>query len=230
MNKLSIIIPAYNEEKTLPEVIEKVLATEIPLEKEIIVVDDSSKDETAILAEKLPHVKLLRHENNKGKGAALATGIEAATGDIVIVQDADLEYDPNDYGKIIAPIINHECAVCYGSRFLGQKAKGYLKNRIANKFLSFFSNIFTGLDLTDVHTCYKAFRIDIIKSIKLEEKRFGFCPEVTVKVAKLLRKNGEKIKEVPISYFPRTTGEGKKIGWKDGFRAIWCTLIYSLKK
>ena len=197
-----------------------------PIEnKEIIVVDDCSKDGTREILETQvkPLVsKIIYHEQNTGKGGALRTGFQAATGDVCIVQDADLEYDPNEYPKVVEPIFNGEADVVYGSRFLNQKRKGYLTNRLANAFLTKLSNFFTHLKITDMETCYKCFKREIIQSIDIVENRFGFEPEITAKVAKL----GVRIKEVPISYDPRTNEEGKKIGLKDGLRAIYCILRY----
>jgi glycosyltransferase involved in cell wall biosynthesis len=188
-------------------------------------VDDKSTDETGEVLRKQiqPLVsKIIYHEVNMGKGGALRTGFTHATGDIVIIQDADLEYDPNEYGKIIEPILLGETDVCYGSRFLKNRAKGYIMNRVANKFLTLFSNIFSKQHLTDMETCYKAFRREVIQSITIEENRFGFEPEITAKVAK----KGIKIKEIGISYNPRSVKEGKKIGLKDGLRAIYCIWKY----
>ena len=225
---LSIIIPCYNERDNIETIVNKVL--ESPVEnKEIIVVDDMSNDGTKEVLEKRikPLVsKVIYHEVNQGKGSALRTGIEHATGDVVIIQDADLEYDPNEYPLVVEPIINKECEVCYGSRFLAQKhgrrAQEKLSNHLANRFLTVLSNLFTHQKLTDMETCYKAFRREIIQSIEIEEKCFGFEPEVTSKITK----KGIKIKEVPISYYPRTVTDGKKINVKDGFRAIYCIMKY----
>ncbi len=228
MNKesfiLSVVIPCYNEIDSIYEIVNKVLESPIN-NKEIIVVDDCSTDGTSEFLDSTiyPLVgKVIHHETNQGKGGALRTGFQNATGDIVIVQDADLEYDPNDYPLIVMPIANGECDICYGSRFLNQRAKGYLKNRLANKFLTKMSNHFTRLRLTDMETCYKAFRREIIQSVDIKENRFGFEPEITAKVSKM----NVKIKEVPISYYPRTNEEGKKIGFKDGLRAIYCIWKY----
>lgn len=223
---LTIVIPCYNEKDNIKKIVEKVLKTNIP-NKEIIIVDDYSKDGTREILEQeiKPLVsKIVYHEKNGGKGAALRTGFKEATGDYVIVQDADLEYDPNEYENLLKPIIesNGEIKVVYGSRFLHNKAKGYLKNRIANRFLTALSNIFTHQHLTDMETCYKLFKKDIIQSINIEENRFGFEPEITAKISKL----GIKIKEVDISYNPRTNEEGKKINFKDGLRAIYCIFKY----
>ena len=220
---LSIIIPCYNERENIKTIIAKVL--ESPIEKEIIVVDDFSRDGTREILEKeiKPLVsKIIYHEENKGKGAALRTGFEAATGDAVIIQDADLEYDPHEYPKVVMPIFHDEADVVYGSRFKDGKMKGYIANRAANWFLTRLSNLFTGLECTDMETCYKAFRRNIIQSIDLQEERFGFEPEVTAKIAKM----DIRFMEVPISYYPRTNEEGKKIGFKDGIRAIYCIWKY----
>lgn len=221
---LTIIIPCYNERENIITIVEKILETPI-LKKEIIVVDDMSTDGTReILEQKVrPLVsKIVYHEQNGGKGAALKTGFTHATGDIVIIQDADLEYDPMEYELVIAPIVKGEADVVYGSRFLASKAKGYVTNRMANKFLTRLSNLFTHLKLTDMETCYKAFKREIIQSVDIEEKRFGFEPEITAKISKM----DIRIKEVPISYYPRTMEEGKKIGFKDGLRAIYCIWKY----
>lgn len=227
---LSIIIPCYNEEAHISELVKKVL--ESPVEsKEIIVVDDCSTDQTRKIldTEIKPLVsKILYHDKNAGKGAALRTGFKAATGDAVIVQDADLEYDPNEYPLVVSPVFNNTADVVYGSRFLKESRyeNAYRLNILANKFLTFLSNLFTGLKITDMETCYKVFKREIIQSIEIEENRFGFEPEITAKIA---RKKC-RIVEVPISYYPRTKGEGKKIGLKDGLRAIYCIIKYSGRK
>lgn len=221
---LSIIIPCYNEEKSILVLVKKVLESPIK-NKEIIVVEDCSKDGTRkVLEEQIKPLvsKVIYHEQNGGKGAALRTGFQAATGDVVIIQDADLEYDPMEYPKVVNPIFNGEAKVVYGSRFLHQKRKGYLMNRMANWALTSFSNLFTHEKLTDMETCYKAFEREIIQSIDIAENRFGFEPEITAK----LSKKGIKIKEVPISYYPRTNEEGKKIGFKDGLRALYVIWRY----
>lgn len=221
---LSVIIPCYNEKDNIVALVNRVLQS--PVEsKEIIVVDDCSKDGTREILETQvkPLVsKIIYHEQNTGKGGALRTGFKAATGDVCIVQDADLEYDPNEYPKVVEPIFNGEADVVYGSRFLNQKRKGYFANRMANWFLTNLSNFFTHLKITDMETCYKCFKREIIQSIDIVENRFGFEPEITAKVAKL----GVRIKEVPISYAPRTNEEGKKIGLRDGLRAIYCIWRY----
>jgi glycosyltransferase involved in cell wall biosynthesis len=226
---LSIIIPNYNEAKTITNVIEAVNKAK-PASKEIIVVDDCSKDNSVEILEKLRRggkiSKLIVHEVNQGKGAALRDGIAAATGEIVIIQDADLEYDPQEYEKLIKPILDGKADCVFGSRFLGGEAHRvvYFWHYLGNKFLTLLSNAFSNLNLTDMETCYKVFRRDLIQGIKIEENRFGFEPEITAKVAKLRR----PIYEVGISYYGRTYEEGKHIGWKDGFRALWCVVKYNL--
>ena len=223
--KLSIIIPCYNERESLPVILEKV--KNAPIEnKEIIIVEDLSTDGTReFIRENIESQvdKVIYHETNTGKGGALATGFKAATGDVVIIQDADMEYDPDEYPLVVGPIFEGRAEVVYGSRFMNQKAKGYVLNRLANKGLTFLSNLMTHQRLTDMETCYKAFRREIIQSIEIEEKRFGFEPEITAKIAK--RKI--KIMEVPISYYPRSNAEGKKIGFSDGIRALHCIWHYS---
>ena len=221
---LSVVIPCYNEINSIHMIVEKVLAAPIA-NKEIIIVDDKSTDGTSEILDKeiAPLVsKVIHHEVNQGKGGALRTGFQHATGDVVIIQDADLEYDPNEYPLTVMPIVNDECDVCYGSRFLHQAAKGYKANQMANKFLTSLSNFFTHLHLTDMETCYKAFKREVIQAVDIMENRFGFEPEITAKVAKMK----VRIKEVPISYYPRTNEEGKKIGYKDGVRAIYCIWKY----
>ena len=222
---LSVVIPCYNEAGSIHEIVDKVLAA--PIEhKEIIVVDDKSTDGTSDILDRdiAPLVsKVVHHEVNTGKGGALRTGFQHATGDLVIIQDADLEYDPNEYPLVVNPILNGECDVCYGSRFLNQAAKGYKANQMANKFLTCLTNVLLHLHLTDVETCYKCFKREIIQSVDIKENRFGFENEIT---GKLVNMGGVRIKEVPISYYPRTNEEGKKIGFKDGVRAILCIFKY----
>ncbi len=221
---LSIVIPCYNEEKSIVPIVKRVLKSPVE-EKEIIIVDDCSTDGTREILKKevRPLVsRIIYHTRNQGKGGALRTGFQAASGDVVIIQDADLEYDPMEYPKIVAPIFEGKAEVVYGSRFLNQKRKGYLANRAANWALTVCSNFFTGQKLTDMETCYKAFRREIIQSIDIEENRFGFEPEITAKIAK----KGIRIREMPISYRPRTNKQGKKIGFKDGLRALYVIWKY----
>lgn len=221
---LSVVIPCYNEKDNILNIVKLVQKSEIP-NKEIIVVDDCSTDGTREILETevKPIVsKIVYHEKNAGKGAALRTGFAHATGDVVIIQDADLEYDPMDYAKVVTPIFAGKAKVVYGSRFLQKQEKGYLANYLANRFLTLLSNLFTRQHLTDMETCYKAFRRDVIQSVTIEEERFGFEPEITAKISK----KRIRIHEVPIAYHPRTTKEGKKIGFRDGLRAIYCIWRY----
>lgn len=227
--RLSIIIPAYNEEKTIEEIVERVRQAPLTIAKEIIVVDDFSKDKTReIIGTKLTNKvdQVVYHEKNRGKGAALRSGMKAATGDIVIVQDADLEYDPNEYQKVINPILQGKADVVFGSRFMGGKPHRvlYYWHYIGNKMLTTLSNMFTNINVTDMETCYKAFRKDIIDKLEIEENRFGFEPEITAKVAKLK----VRIYEVGISYSGRTYEEGKKIGFKDAIRTFYCIVKYNI--
>ena len=224
---LSVVIPCFNEVGTILDLIERVRQAPVA-SKQLIVVDDGSSDGTRELLKGLsaPDLTVLLHERNKGKGAALATGFAAAVGQICIVQDADLEYDPNEYPLVIGPIVEGKADVVFGSRFQGAAPHRvvYFWHRIGNGFLTLMSNMLTDLNLTDMETCYKAFRTEIIQSIPIREKRFGFEPEITAKVAK----RRCRIYEVGISYYGRTYDEGKKIGWKDGVRAVWCILKYNL--
>ena len=225
--KLSIIIPCYNERDTINSLIASVEQSPIK-DREIIVVDDGSKDGTRDLLDKInsPEIRVIFHETNQGKGAALRTGFAAATGDICIVQDADLEYDPQEFPLVIQPIIDGKADVVFGSRFQSGRPHRvvYFWHRVGNGFLTLLSNIFTDLNLSDMETCYKAFRREVIQSINIREDRFGFEPEVTAKISKM----NLRIYEVGISYYGRTYDEGKKIGWKDGFRAIYCIVKYNL--
>lgn len=225
-HKLSIVIPCFNEKEHILPVIQKVLASPVE-KKEIIVVDDCSTDGTrdVLRSQIRPLVsKVIFREQNGGKGAALRTGFEAATGDVVIIQDADMEYDPREYPAIVNPILEGRADVVYGSRFLNTRKykNAYKANLLANAFLTGLSNCFTGLRITDMETCYKAFRREILQTVDLKENRFGFEPEITAKIAK----KNYRIMEVPISYRPRSLAEGKKIRWKDGIRAIYCIWKY----
>lgn len=232
---LSIVIPAYNEGATIHFILDKVKAVQLigGLQKEIIIVNDCSKDNTedAVLAYKNAHPELpisyYKHDINKGKGAALHTGIKMAKGEYVIIQDADLEYDPNEFNLLLQPILDGFADVVYGSRFMGGNPHRILFfwHSIGNKMLTMMSNMLTNLNLTDMETCYKLCRREVIQSLNLKEKRFGFEPEVTAKLSRIPK---VRIYEVGISYYGRTYEEGKKIGWKDGFRAIWCIMKYNL--
>lgn len=246
--KLSVVIPVYNERQYIEEILRRVQLVDI--DKEIIIVDDCSTDgtreflEELILAKDDPNlnmftlptlkhklsvenVKILLQEQNKGKGATLRRGFKEAAGNVVVIQDADLEYNPKDYNKLLEPIIAGEADVVYGSRFLGGPHRVlYFWHSIGNKFLTTLSNVFTNINLSDMETCYKMFRKEVLDSIELKQNRFGFEPEVTAKVAK----KRVRIYEVPISYYGRTYKEGKKINWKDGMKAIWCIIRYNLFK
>lgn len=231
---LSIVIPVYNEERTIHLILDKIQEVTLNdgLKKEVILVDDCSKDNSIEAIEKYmsnhPDIglKLFKHEVNQGKGGALHTGIKVATGDLIVIQDADLEYDPQEYNDLLKPILNGQADVVYGSRFMGGNPHRILFfwHSIGNGFLTFLSNAFTNLNLTDMETCYKMFKAEIIQGLHLKEKRFGFEPEVTAKISRI---KNLRIYEIGISYYGRTYEEGKKIGWKDGFRAMYCILKYN---
>jgi glycosyltransferase involved in cell wall biosynthesis len=226
---LSVIIPVYNEQETLVTLLQRVEA--VPLDKEIIVINDGSSDSSGEILRQFsskPGFTVLRHEGNRGKGAAIRTGLQYATGDIVVIQDSDLEYDPQQYPKLIQPILEAKADVVYGSRFVtgDYRRVHFFWHMLGNTFLTFISNMLTNLNLTDMETCYKVFRREILLKIQIEEDRFGFEPEITAKIARL----GVRIYEVGISYSGRTYAEGKKIGWKDGISALRCILKYNLVK
>ncbi|MEK7227746.1 MAG: glycosyltransferase family 2 protein [Patescibacteria group bacterium] len=224
--KVSIIIPFYNEKNTLKEIVARVQKA-LPLhEKEIILIDDGSSDGSSEIAKSISEVTLIIHPKNKGKGAALRSGITKATGEVILFQDADIEYDPNDYQELLSFFETNQVDVVYGSRFIGKKQEHFfLHTYLANKFLSFLTRLLTPLPITDMETCYKAFRSDILKGLTLVEHKFGIEPEITMKMAHI---KNIRYKEVPISYTGRSIKQGKKVRWWDGIRAIWCILKYGL--
>ncbi len=232
-NTLSILIPCYNEEKMIATILQKVVNTDCGIEKEIIVVNDNSTDNSKVAIEQFiqsnpkARIKLFHHEKNSGKGACIRTAIKNANGEIVIIQDADLEYDPKEYVRLLKPIIDGFADVVYGTRFKGGEAHRVLffLHTVGNKFLTFLSNIFTGLNLSDMETGYKMFKRDILEQVRLKENRFGLEPEITAKISRI---KNVRIYEVGISYYGRTYQDGKKIGWKDGFKAIYCIFKYNI--
>jgi glycosyltransferase involved in cell wall biosynthesis len=233
VSTLSIVIPCYNEAATLDQLVERVLAADVcGLRRDLIIVDDGSTDGSVAVARRLaathPEVRVFEHAVNQGKGAALRTGFQAATGDVVLVQDADLEYNPKEYPRLLGPILDGRADVVYGSRFRGglEVRVLYFWHSLGNGLLTLLSNIFSNLNLTDMETCYKLFRREVIQAVTIQENRFGFEPEITAKVAHLA--SHPRIYEVGIGYDGRTYDEGKKISWKDGVRAIWCILRYNL--
>jgi len=227
--KLSIIMPCFNEIGTIETIIQKILAVELPIERELIIVDDGSTDKTRDFLTTLNNhdeIRIFFHQDNRGKGAALRTGFSQATGDIIVIQDADLEYDPQEYPVLLKPILDGKADVVYGSRFVGGDSHRvlYFWHSLGNKFITLLSNMFTNLNLTDIEVCHKVFKKSILDKIELQEDRFGFEPEFTAKIARL----GCPVYEVGISYHGRTYEEGKKINWKDGVRAVYVILKYGL--
>jgi len=227
--KVSIVMPCFNEIRTIETIVNQVLAVELPVERELVIVDDYSTDNTRDYLQSLENkneIKVIYHNVNRGKGAALRTGFEYASGDIIIIQDADLEYEPNEYARLLNPILDGKADVVYGSRFIGGESHRvlYFWHSMGNRFLTLLSNMFTDLNLTDMEVCYKVFKRSILDKITLKEDRFGFEPEFTAKIARL----GCIIYEVGISYYGRTYEEGKKISWKDGLRAVYVILKYGL--
>ena len=228
---LSIVIPVYNEEATIETLVERVLAAPIELDKELIIVDDGSTDGTLDKLERFDlenGIRVVHHARNRGKGAALRSGFRLAQQDLVIVQDADLEYDPRDYRRLLQPLLDGKADVVFGSRFAGGAQRTlYFWNAAGNRLLTRLSNLLTDLDLTDIETGYKVLKRDVMRRIRIEEDQFGVDPEITAKIARL---PGVRIVEVDVSYAPRTYEDGKKIGWRDGLRAVWCILKYNLRR
>lgn len=227
--KVSIVIPCYNEINTIEKIIKEVQSVQMPYEREIVIVDDCSKDGTRDYLQKIDgqnNIRVVMHEINQGKGAALRTGFQSASGDVIIIQDADMEYDPHEYPKLLKPIAEDRADVVYGSRFIGGESHRvlYFWHSVGNRFLTLLSNMFTDLNLSDMEVCYKVFKREILQKITLTENRFGFEPEFTAKIARIRC----RVYEVGISYYGRTYDEGKKIGWKDGVRAIYVILKYGL--
>ena len=231
ISKISIVIPIYNEDKTIEKIISKVsVANTLGLEKQLILIDDCSNDKSKEILKKYEAIHtIIYHKKNKGKGGALQTGFKNALGDIIIIQDADLEYNPDEYKNLIKPILEDRADVVYGSRFVGGKPHRvlYFWHTVMNKFLTILSNAFSDLNLTDMETCYKVFRKNVLDKINIEENRFGFEPEITAKIGELSRTQNVRVYEIGISYYGRTYGEGKKIDWKDGIRALWCIFKYN---
>jgi len=229
MMLLSVVMPVYNEEQWIEEIVRRVMSVELPMDRELVIVDDCSKDNTPELLGKILEsypegsIRVFYHEENQGKGAALRTGFEQARGDVLLVQDADLEYDPRDYGRLLGPVLDGRADVVYGSRFIGEVHRVlYYWHYLGNRFLTTMSNMLTNLNLTDMEVCYKVFRREILEGIRIRSNRFGFEPEITAKIA---RKKA-RVYEAPVSYSGRDYNEGKKIGWKDGVKAIWCILFF----
>lgn len=234
-SKLTVVVPCYNESATVEALLEKVLSADTSgLDLEVIVVDDASRDDSVArveaMAQQDARISLVRHDANKGKGCALHSGFASATGDIILIQDADLEYNPSEYPKLMAPILDGRADVVYGSRFMGGDCRRalYFWHALGNKFLTLLSNMFTNLTLTDMETCYKVFRREVLDHMTLRETRFGFEPEFTARLSKVRRPEPLSIYEVGITYSARTYTQGKKITWKDGFRALYCIIRYSL--
>ncbi len=227
-SKLSVIMPVYNEEATVAKIVDRLRAAQIPLEKEVLIVDDASSDGTAAVLETLsfPEVRIIRHPHNRGKGAAIRSGLAEASGDVILIQDADLEYDPADIPNLLKPLLSGSARAVYGSRFTGAEQNMSLLHRLGNRFLSVLTNLLYGSSLSDMETCYKLIDADVMRGVHLTSERFDFEPEITGK----LLKQGIKIQEVPISYKGREFHEGKKITWRDGFAALWTLLRVRFEK